>query len=74
MYDFSSCTLEKGLGWDTYYELEKYEVCDICGWNFHIDIKINVHMDSTIEEANIYCSGGKMDLIFDFVWKNTIAK
>lgn len=29
MYDFSSCTLEKGLGWDIYYELEKDEVCDI---------------------------------------------
>ena len=29
MYDFSSRTLEKDSGWDTYYELEKDKVCDI---------------------------------------------
>lgn len=31
MYAFSSRALEKGSGWDTYYELEKDEVCDRCG-------------------------------------------
>ena len=67
MYAFSRRTLEKGSGWDTFFELEKDEVCNICGQHFHIDIKIAVDMDLRIEEANIHCSGGKTDLTFDFI-------
>ncbi|HFR3978041.1 TPA: hypothetical protein ACHVI3_002243, partial [Streptococcus suis] len=67
MYAFSRSTLETGSSWNTCYELEKDEVCNICGQDFHIDIKITVQMDLRIEEESIHCSGGKATLTFEFI-------